>query len=161
MLKHKNLRNIGVATSFGKITFDSEGLSDDLTEEQQKELGKLHNFEYLSEEDLKEKMEDEMDLKRIKEYEADLKEGKIETYTYDEVVEELEEEESEEVEEFEEGEVVEEEESEEVEEVVEVKEYGDITLAKIKEELTDLGVDYNEKGTKKELYEVYKEELTK
>ena len=155
MLKHKNLRNIGVATSFGKITFDSEGLSDDLTEEQQKELGRLHNFEYLSEEDLKEKTEDEMDLKRIKEYETDLKEGKIETYTYDEVVEELEEEESEEV--------VEELEEEESEEVVEeeVKEYGDITLAKIKEELTDLGVDYNEKGTKKELYEVYTEELTK
>ena len=150
MLKHKNLRNIGVATSFGKITFDSEGLSDDLTEEQQKELGRLHNFEYLSEEDLKEKTEDEMDLKRIKEYETDLKEGKIETYTYDEVVEELEEEESEEVVVEEEEEVVEE----------EVKEYGDITLAKIKEELTDLGVDYNEKGTKKELYEVYTEEVS-
>ena len=68
MLKHTNLRNIDVATSFGKIHFDENGLSDDLTVDQQKQLGELYNFEYLSEEDLKEKMEDEMDLKRIKEY---------------------------------------------------------------------------------------------
>ena len=31
-------------------------------------------------------MEDEMDLKRIKEYEADLKDGKSETYNHDEVM---------------------------------------------------------------------------
>ena len=35
---------------------------------------------------LEEKMEDEMDLKRIKEYEADLKDGKSETYNHDEVM---------------------------------------------------------------------------
>ena len=141
MLKHKNLRNIGVATSFGKITFDSEGLSDDLTEEQQKELGKLHNFEYLSEEDLKEEEEEE----EVEEYLTEM----------EELEEELEE--TEEVEEY----LEEMDELEEEVEETEVKEYGDITLAKIKEELTDLGVDYNEKGTKKELYEVYTEELTK
>lgn len=31
-------------------------------------------------------MEDEMDLKRIKEYEADLKDEKSETYNHDEVM---------------------------------------------------------------------------
>ena len=34
-------------------------------------------------------MEDKMDLKRIKEYEADLKDGKSKTYNHDEVMEEL------------------------------------------------------------------------
>ena len=149
MLKHKNLRNIGVATSFGKITFDSEGFSDDLTEEQQKELGRLHNFEYLSEEDLKEVEEEVEEVEEVEE--------EVEEYLTE--MEELEEEleETEEVEEY----LEEMDELEEELEETEVKEYGDITLAKIKEELTDLGVDYNEKGTKKELYEVYTEELTK
>ncbi|MDN6502799.1 MAG: DUF6290 family protein [Tetragenococcus koreensis] len=62
-----------------------------LNEEEQKafnEYAKLHGIPLstLFKQTLEEKMADEMDLKRIKEYEADLKDGKSETYNHDEVM---------------------------------------------------------------------------
>ena len=62
-----------------------------LNDEEQKsfnEYPKLHDLPLstLLKKTLEEKMEDEMDLKRIKEYEADLKDGKSETYNHDEVM---------------------------------------------------------------------------
>lgn len=38
MLKHKTKRNFTTATRYGKLTFDKDGISKDLTQEQQKEL---------------------------------------------------------------------------------------------------------------------------
>lgn len=38
MLKHTNKRNFTTATKYGKVTFDKDGISKDLTQEQQKEL---------------------------------------------------------------------------------------------------------------------------
>ena len=38
MLKHANKRNFTTATRYGKLTFDKDGISKDLTQEQQKEL---------------------------------------------------------------------------------------------------------------------------
>ena len=38
MLKHKNKRDFTTATKYGTLTFDKEGISKDLTQEQQKEL---------------------------------------------------------------------------------------------------------------------------
>lgn len=62
-----------------------------LNEEEQKvfnEYAKLHDIPLstLFKQALKEKMEDEMDLKRIKEYETDLENGKTETYSHDAVM---------------------------------------------------------------------------
>lgn len=62
-----------------------------LNDEEQKsfnEYAKLHDLPLstLLKKTLEEKMEDEMDLKRIKEYEADLKDEKSETYNHDEVM---------------------------------------------------------------------------
>ncbi|AHL19308.1 hypothetical protein LP083-2_101 [Listeria phage LP-083-2] len=48
MLKNTNLANYKkVNTRFGNLSFDDKGISNDLTEEQQKELGKLRGFEYI------------------------------------------------------------------------------------------------------------------
>ena len=41
MLKHKNKRNFTTATKYGTLTFDKEGISKDLTQEQQKELAEV------------------------------------------------------------------------------------------------------------------------
>lgn len=38
MLKHTKKRNFTTATKYGKVTFDKDGISKDLTQEQQKEL---------------------------------------------------------------------------------------------------------------------------
>ena len=38
MLKHANKQNFTTATRYGKLTFDKDGISKDLTQEQQKEL---------------------------------------------------------------------------------------------------------------------------
>ena len=38
MLKHKTKRNFTTATKYGTVTFDKDGISKDLTQEQQKEL---------------------------------------------------------------------------------------------------------------------------
>lgn len=38
MLKHTNKRNFTTATKYGTVTFDKDGISKDLTQEQQKEL---------------------------------------------------------------------------------------------------------------------------
>ena len=38
MLKHKTKRNFTTATKYGTLEFDKEGISKDLTQEQQKEL---------------------------------------------------------------------------------------------------------------------------
>ena len=38
MLKHANKRNFTTSTRYGKLTFDKDGISKDLTQEQQKEL---------------------------------------------------------------------------------------------------------------------------
>lgn len=65
-----------------------------LNEEEQKafnEYAKLHEIPLstLFKQALEEKMEDEMDLKRIKEYEANLENGDTETYSHDAVMEML------------------------------------------------------------------------
>ena len=138
MLKHKNLRNITVATSYGKIHFDEYGYSDDLTEEEQQELGKLHNFEYVT------GVEEEEDT--------------VEEETNEEVEESTEEETNEEVEES--TEEVEESTEEETTEEVEVKDYEDITAADIKKELDRAGVEYGTRDSKKVLYELYVEEYS-
>lgn len=41
MLKHTNKRNFTTATKYGKVTFDKDGISKDLTQEQQKELAEV------------------------------------------------------------------------------------------------------------------------
>lgn len=41
MLKHKNKRNFTTATKYGTVTFDKDGISKDLTQEQQKELAEV------------------------------------------------------------------------------------------------------------------------
>ena len=41
MLKHANKRNFTTATKYGKVTFDKDGISKDLTQEQQKELAEV------------------------------------------------------------------------------------------------------------------------
>lgn len=47
MLKHKNKRNFTTATKYGTLTFDKDGISKDLTQEQQKELaGVIGVYEY-------------------------------------------------------------------------------------------------------------------
>jgi len=43
MLKHANKRNFTTATRYGKLTFDKDGISKDLTQEQQKELADVIN----------------------------------------------------------------------------------------------------------------------
>lgn len=47
MLKHTNKRNFTTATKYGKVTFDKDGISKDLTQEQQKELAEaIGVYEY-------------------------------------------------------------------------------------------------------------------
>lgn len=47
MLKHKTKRNFTTATKYGIVTFDKEGISKDLTQEQQKELAEaIGVYEY-------------------------------------------------------------------------------------------------------------------
>lgn len=47
MLKHKNKRNFTTATKYGTVTFDKDGSSKDLTQEQQKELAEaIGVYEY-------------------------------------------------------------------------------------------------------------------
>ena len=47
MLKHKNKRNFTTATKYGTVTFDKDGISKDLTQEQQKELAEvIGTYEY-------------------------------------------------------------------------------------------------------------------
>lgn len=47
MLKHKNKRNFTTATKYGTLTFDKDGISKDLTQEQQKELAEvIGTYEY-------------------------------------------------------------------------------------------------------------------
>lgn len=41
MLKHKTKRDFTTATKYGKVTFDKDGTSKDLTQEQQKELAEV------------------------------------------------------------------------------------------------------------------------
>lgn len=41
MLKHKTKRNFTTATKYGTVTFDEDGISKDLTQEQQKELAEV------------------------------------------------------------------------------------------------------------------------
>ena len=41
MLKHKTKRDFTTATKYGTLTFDKEGISKDLTQEQQKELAEV------------------------------------------------------------------------------------------------------------------------
>ncbi len=62
-----------------------------LNEEEQKtfnEYAKLHDLPLstLLKQTLEEKMEDEMDLRRIKEYEADFEDGTSESYDHDTVM---------------------------------------------------------------------------
>jgi hypothetical protein len=46
MLINEQLANRNVATAYGDISFDQEGKCNDLTQEQQAELGKLTGFDY-------------------------------------------------------------------------------------------------------------------
>ena len=47
MLKHTKKRNFTTATKYGKVTFDKDGISKDLTQEQQKELAEaIGVYEY-------------------------------------------------------------------------------------------------------------------
>lgn len=41
MLKHKTKQNFTTATKYGTVTFDKDGISKDLTQEQQKELAEV------------------------------------------------------------------------------------------------------------------------
>ncbi|AID17905.1 hypothetical protein JBP901_gp193 [Bacillus phage JBP901] len=47
MLEHSYLKNTLVATAYGDITFDEKGQTDELTVEQQKEIGALPGFNYV------------------------------------------------------------------------------------------------------------------
>lgn len=54
MLKHTKKRNFTTATKYGKVTFDKDGISKDLTQEQQKELaGVIDVYEYEADTDTK------------------------------------------------------------------------------------------------------------
>ncbi|AFJ76015.1 hypothetical protein AG2_079 [Listeria phage vB_LmoM_AG20] len=113
MLKNTNLANYKkVNTRFGNLSFDDKGISNDLTEEQQKELGKLRGFEYIKaeqktkeepkkeepkkEEPKKESTENELDsflakepsIKELKEF-ASKKGIKIEKTKKNDIIEEL------------------------------------------------------------------------
>ncbi|AID17369.1 hypothetical protein [Listeria phage LMTA-148] len=113
MLKNINLANYKkVNTRFGNLSFDDKGISNDLTEEQQKELGKLRGFEYIKaeqktkeepkkeepkkEEPKKESTENELDsflakepsIKELKEF-ASKKGIKIEKTKKNDIIEEL------------------------------------------------------------------------
>ncbi|AIA64258.1 hypothetical protein [Listeria phage List-36] len=118
MLKNTNLANYKkVNTRFGNLSFDDKGISNDLTEEQQKELGKLRGFEYIKaeqktkeepkkeepkkeepkkEESKKESTENELDsflakepsIKELKEF-ASKKGIKIEKTKKNDIIEEL------------------------------------------------------------------------
>ena len=47
MLKHKTKRNFTTATKYGTVIFDKDGISKDLTQEQQKELAEaIGVYEY-------------------------------------------------------------------------------------------------------------------
>lgn len=47
MLKHKTKQNFTTATKYGTVTFDKDGISKDLTQEQQKELAEaIGVYEY-------------------------------------------------------------------------------------------------------------------
>lgn len=47
MLKHTNKQNFTTATKYGKVTFDKDGISKDLTQAQQKELAEaIGVYEY-------------------------------------------------------------------------------------------------------------------
>jgi len=47
MLKHKTKRDFTTATKYGTLTFDKDGISKDLTQEQQKELAEaIGVYEY-------------------------------------------------------------------------------------------------------------------
>ncbi|AMO26025.1 hypothetical protein Blue_203 [Bacillus phage Deep Blue] len=47
MLVNESLANRLVATAYGDINFDEKGQTEDLTVEQQKELGSLPGFEFV------------------------------------------------------------------------------------------------------------------
>ncbi|WPF70056.1 hypothetical protein BCVP_CDS0028 [Bacillus phage BC-VP] len=47
MLAHAYLKNTMVATAYGDINFDEKGQTEDLTVEQQKELGSLPGFKFV------------------------------------------------------------------------------------------------------------------
>ncbi len=49
MLTHETLRNTDVATHMGKISFDENGESNDLSANQQKSLGELKGFHFIDE----------------------------------------------------------------------------------------------------------------
>lgn len=65
MLKHTTLRNMKVATKLGEIKFDSEGISHDLTEEQQKTFGNLRGFTFVADTPTKDDKKEAQELKEL------------------------------------------------------------------------------------------------
>lgn len=80
MLYHKKFRKTTVTTSFGDIEIDEKGFSNSLKEEDEKIIGKLPNWDIVSNKveakDLK-KEEIKEEVKEIKEEEIELDENTI------------------------------------------------------------------------------------
>lgn len=64
MLEHTTLRNITVATRHGEITFDENGISNDLNAEKQKTFGNLRGFKYTANTPTKEDKEKQAELEQ-------------------------------------------------------------------------------------------------
>lgn len=70
MLYHKKFRKTTVTTSFGDIEIDEKGFSNSLKEEDEKIIGKLPNWDIVS---------NKVDAKDLKKEEEEIKEEVIET----------------------------------------------------------------------------------
>lgn len=126
MLKHDTLRNTEVSTSFGKVTFDAKGVSNDLSKEDQEKLGNLHGFEYIGGEADIEKEEPKDDHPKVESIDPEKEEFK----------EEVKEEEP------------------EYDEEEKRKEYSDQTNKELKAQLKVRGIDEGDASVKKDFVEL-------
>lgn len=79
MLRHESLRNVEVATAFGKITLNDKGETEDLSPTQQKSLGsKVRGFTYINKEDEKKKRKEAEKKAEEKKKEEDAKQAERE-----------------------------------------------------------------------------------
>lgn len=165
MLRHNRLRNEKVSTTYGTIQFNHDGYSHDLSEEEQKSLGELFNFEYIPEvEKVGENVpENNLDVSSEagEHTETPVADGSRDTklaFNGEETAEDAKEKEEELIEEQPKEHLVEEQTKEKLveekakeESSKEVPDYKDITVKDI-EKLFEKNNTNFEKGNKKELY---------
>lgn len=61
MLKNERLEGQTVITAFGKVTFDKEGITRDLTEEQEKEFEGIKGYEVIEEDSKSEETDEQVE----------------------------------------------------------------------------------------------------